>query len=252
MTETEDKAAGLTHEQIAEFRRNGFLSVGKLLSDEDVHLLRAEYDRVFEEARRDGSFRNLAGEEPDTPTEMLQIMQMCERSIPFRRLLFQTEILDIFESLIGPNIQLFHDQALYKPAHHGDAVFWHQDNGYWKCVPANLVTCWLTLDDVNVENGAMHLIPGSHLSAMSHERGEKEILFDLETEVDASRAVVVDLSAGGAMFHHCQTLHFTPPNKTDRPRRAFAIHCMPPGTRSEHSGAHLEVSFQRPMLRMKM
>ena len=51
--------------------------------------------------------------------QMLQIMQMCERSIHFRQLLYDTRILDIAEDLIGPNIQLFHDQALYKPAHHG-------------------------------------------------------------------------------------------------------------------------------------
>ena len=35
-------------------------------------------------------------------------------------------------------------------------------------------------------------------------------------------------------------------------RRAFAIHYMPPGTRSESSGKYLEVSFGRPMLRMRM
>ena len=30
-----------------------------------MDLLGGEYDRVFAEAREDGSFRNLAGEEPD-------------------------------------------------------------------------------------------------------------------------------------------------------------------------------------------
>ena len=179
-------------------------------------------------------------------------MQMCERSIPFRRLLYNEAILDIVESLIGPKIQLFHDQALYKPARHGDAVFWHQNNGYWRCLPANLVTCWLTLHDVNGENGTMHLIPGTHLAAMKHERGEKEILFDLEEEADASKAVEVDLPAGGAMFHHCQTMHYTPSNQTDPPRRTFAIHFMSPGTKSEHPGEYMQVSFGRPMLRMKM
>ena len=43
-------------------------------------------------------------------------------------------------------------------------------------------------------------------------------------------AVVIDLPVGGVMFHHCQTLHSTPPNRTERQRRAFAIHFMPPGT----------------------
>ena len=37
--------------------------------------------------------------------------------------------------LIGPTIQLFHDQALFKPAHTGGPIHWHQDNGYWQCEP---------------------------------------------------------------------------------------------------------------------
>ena len=36
------------------------------------------------------------------------------------------------------------------------------DNIYWKCEPANLVSCWITLDDAYLENGAMQVIPGSH------------------------------------------------------------------------------------------
>ena len=131
-------------------------------------------------------------------------------------------------------------------------MFWHQDNAYWKCIPANLASCWLTLDDVNVENGAMHLMPGSHLAPLGHDRSQStSSLLDIGDQVDEDQAAVVDLPAGGALFHHCQTLHYTPPNKPERQRRAFAIHFMPPGTRSGHTGEFLEVSFGRPMLRMR-
>jgi ectoine hydroxylase-related dioxygenase (phytanoyl-CoA dioxygenase family) len=174
-------------------------------------------------------------------------MQMCERSLSFRRLLYQEPILDIAEDLIGPNIQLFHDQALFKPAHHGGPIHPHQDNAYWRCLPATLVSCWLTLDDVDVDNGAMHLLPGSHLAAMGHERGD--VLLDAGTP-NPAESRVVPLPAGGALFHHCQTLHFTPPNRTDRQRRAFAIHFMTPGTRSPRG--ELPIGFSRPLLRGHM
>ena len=69
----------------------------------------------------------------------------------------------------------------------------------------------------------------------SHERSpESGALLDVGQRVDTSQAEVVDLPAGGALFHHCQTLHYTPPNATSRQRRALAIHLMPPGTRSGH------------------
>lgn len=250
----------LTPEQIDDFRRRGYLSYGPLLPDELLEELRREYDRVFAEAATDGRYRNLSIDDTDdpeakraAPEQMLQIMQMCERSIAFRRLLYFEGLLDIVEDLIGPNIQLFHDQALYKPAHHGGPVFWHQDNAYWRCLPAHLVSCWLTLDAVNIDNGAMHVIPGSHLQTFDHQRSQSTgALLDMGEAVDAASAQVIDLPAGGAMFHHCQTLHYTPPNRTDRQRRALAIHFMPPGTRSGRTGEYLGVSFGRPVLRQRL
>lgn len=254
-------SGGLTVEQVDEFHERGFLSLGKILDDDRVALLRTEYDKVFELAQTTGEYRNLAMKQelPDSdekkasPTQMLQIMQMCERNIHYRQLLFHSPTLDIVESLLGPNLQLFHDQALFKPAHCGGPVFWHQDNAYWKCVPANLVSVWMTLDDVDASNGAMHVIPGSHLQSVAHDpSSEAGLLLDLKDSVDAAKAVVIELPAGGAMLHHCQTLHYTPPNHTDRQRRAVIVHFMTPGTRSLSTGAYIPVSFTNPMLRMKM
>ena len=259
MIEESTSAGRLSPDQIAGFHTDGYLPIGKLLDDDIVEALRAEYDRLFDEARETGQYRNLAIDNTDSIQEkagadgqMLQITQMCERSLLFRQLLYDDRILDIVQDLLGPNIQLFHDQALYKPARQGESVFWHQDNAYWRCVPANLLSCWLTLDDVNRENGAMHVIPGSHLRAIDHQHAEStNALLDSSDQVDTSKAAIIDLPAGGVMFHHCQTLHHTPPNKTDRQRRAFAIHFMTPGTRGK-DGTHLEVSFARPLLRARI
>jgi ectoine hydroxylase-related dioxygenase (phytanoyl-CoA dioxygenase family) len=226
---TENPNRSLTQDQIDAFRRDGFVVIGKLLDDTVLGELRSEYDRLFDEARTDSRYRNLAADggaaqrhDEGAVEEMLQIMQMCERSLLYRRLLYDERILDVVEDLLGPNIQLFHDQALFKPAHHGGPIHWHQDNAYWRCLPANLVSCWLTLDDVDAENGAMHLLPGSHLETAGHERPDGEVLLDAGGVADGRRPVVVELPAGGAMFHHCQALHSTPPNRTDRQRRAFA------------------------------
>lgn len=257
----------LSSDQITDFLDAGYLSIGKLLDDDTVELLRSEYDRLFAEALQDGRYRNLAiddtddlDEKRDAEGQMLQIMQACGRSMAFRRLLYDDRILDIVESLIGPNIQLYHDQALYKPAHHGEAVFWHQDNAYWKCIPANLVSCWLTLDDVDADNGAMHVIPGSHRRPLDHDRSDQNTLLDVGESVNADEAQVVPLPAGGVMFHHCQTLHYTPPNRTPRQRRALAIHFMTPGTTRTATDPDtgelirdpMPITFSRPLLRARI
>jgi len=252
-------ALALAQEQINHFCREGYLRIGKILEDDELVLLREQYELEFEKARESNTYTNLSIEAGDdseakeiVPQRMLQITQMCERNIHYRRLVHNEKILDIAEDLIGPNIQLFHDQALFKPASDGGAVFWHQDNAYWTCRPANLISCWLTLDDTDTKNGAMQVIPGSHLTLVPHELSKERGALLYVKDQDDSRAVAIELPAGGCMFHHCQTLHYTQPNETDRQRRAFVIHLMMPGTRSAmESDKNFEVGFKRPLLRAK-
>ena len=235
--------SALDQEQLNNFHTQGYLRFGALLEEDLVLSLREEYDRLFAEARATDRYRDLS----DDDDEMLQIMQMCERSLSFRRLCYHDAILDIIQDLIGSDIQLFHDQGLFKPAYSGGPIHWHQDNAYWLCKPAELVSCWLTLDDVDAANGAMHVLPGSHRVAVDHSQGAGTLL-DASAMIDSSTAVAIDLPAGGVMFHHCQTFHYTPPNRTDRQRRAFAIHFMRPGTLSEREGV-MPVNFSHPLLR---
>ncbi|MCC6581235.1 MAG: phytanoyl-CoA dioxygenase family protein [Phycisphaeraceae bacterium] len=247
----------LTQQQIDTFWHDGFLPWQRILDDNELELLRQEYDREFELAQRSGQFRTLVGE-PEAgggtavaPKRVLQILQLCERNIHFRKLIHDTRILDVASDLVGPNLQLFHDQALFKPAFEGGAVSWHQDNAYWKCRPATLISCWLTLDDVDRDNGAMQLIPGSHLKPIWHQPGSgSEVLMNVEDQVDVSQAVVVDLPAGACMFHHCLTLHYTQPNTTTRQRRAYAVHLMQPGTQRGWGEPRMACDYSHPILRM--
>jgi phytanoyl-CoA hydroxylase len=256
----------LTSRQTNFYTEHGYLAYGPLLDAAELELLRREYDQEFERAIEDQSCRDLSKGETaagqDKPRQLYQITQLCERNIHFRRLLFKPELLDLVEALIGPNIMLFEDQALWKPALTGGRVFWHQDNAYWHCSPENLVSCWLTLDDVERENGAMQIIPGSHLRSTTHDSADKEevLLKSAVTPEEEADAVVVDLPAGGCMFHHCRTLHCTAPNTTQRQRRAYAMHFMCPGTRgrdftrvTEGEDVDLfKVGFNHPILRLRM
>lgn len=247
----------MTQDQLDAFWLNGFVSCGQILGSDEIDVLRREYDAEFDRAWREDSLRNLSirdGSGPEekrgAPAQMLQIMQMCERNIHFRKLLYHEAILDLAEDLVGPNLMLFHDQALYKPARTGGPVLWHQDNAYWRCRPALLISCWITLDDVDRDNGAMHFVPGTHLQPVGHERGQGGgPLLDVGERVDPQSVVVVPLPAGGGLFHHCQTLHYTPPNATDRQRRAFVIHFMQPGTRNA-KGEVIRPGFKNPILRV--
>ena len=232
----------LNDQQIQIFQKEGYLAIPHQLVDKD-HLqeLRSAYDKVFEKRSQTNGqgWRNLSatdGKENYKQQEMLQIMEMWEKSEIFHQLLFHPPLLSIVACLIGPNIQLFHDQALYKPAQIGGPVPWHQDNGYWQCEPANLVSIWLALDDADTENGCMNVIPGSHLVEPSdHSRAKhsgQDLPALLSVDVNEDYGVSVPLKSGFGMVHHCLTLHQTNPNGSDRDRRAIVIHYMPVGTKN--------------------
>ena len=105
----------LSKEAIEEFQCQGYLKIDhQLIENGHLEILRQQYDQIFvEHKNNDGQgLRNLAVTEGATsqrPTEMLQIMEMWQKNEQFYKLLFHQPLLDIAESLIGKNIQLFHD-----------------------------------------------------------------------------------------------------------------------------------------------
>ena len=236
----------LSLQEAEAFKSEGYLKINeRVIDDNHLTVLREHYDTLFAERRgtTGKGMRNLAvvdssenDDAEDRTEEMLQIMEMWRLDEEYQKLLYHKPLLDIVESLIGTEIQLFHDQALYKPAYHGGEVFWHQDNAYWQCDPPNLVSIWIALDDADEENGCMNVIPGSHLEGLtSHgraksEKGELPAL--LEVDADETRAVAVPVKAGYVMVHHCMTLHQTNSNRSPRDRRAMVIHYMSTGTRN--------------------
>jgi len=227
------------------FQREGYLKVPyQVIEEEYLQRLRRSYDTVFNDYEVGEGLRNLSKTESKTEEaaetndgEMWQVMGMWKRNEDFRQLVYHKPLLDIAESLIGGNIQLFQDQALYKPANIGGPIPWHQDNNYWHCQPADLVSIWIALDDTDEENGCMNVIPGSHVSGtLEHSRakagdGNTSAIL-MTSQVDDSKAVPISLSMGYAMVHHCLTFHTTQPNYSRRDRRAMVIHYMPVGTRN--------------------
>src|SRR6478672_10647701 len=78
--------------------------------------------------------------------------------------LLADEVLDVVESLIGPDIALWSSHFICKPPGVGKRVPWHEDSAYWGKVldPMEVVTVWLAVDPSTASNGCMRVIPGTH------------------------------------------------------------------------------------------
>jgi ectoine hydroxylase-related dioxygenase (phytanoyl-CoA dioxygenase family) len=141
-------------------------------------------------------------------------------------------ILDLVESVLGPDI-IFWAAALFcKPPGEGREVAWHQDGVYWPIDPPETLTVWVAIDAASPENGSMQYLPGSHkIGVLPHEASEREGLVlntaIVETAVDTSIAVSVVLEPGQVSMHHIHLVHGSPPNRSARRRAGLTLRYMP-------------------------
>jgi ectoine hydroxylase-related dioxygenase (phytanoyl-CoA dioxygenase family) len=138
-------------------------------------------------------------------------------------------ILDVVEKVLGPDLLLLMSGLIVKPPHHGYPVDWHQDNTYWASVSGtDIVTVWLAIDDVNVENGCMHVLPRSHqdyVEIPTVKTDENSVLkkkIEITAEMKAG-ALPIELKAGDLSIHDSFILHSSPANVSPRRRAGYTI-----------------------------
>lgn len=137
------------------------------------------------------------------------------------------------QSVLGPDIILWGSQVFCKPAGTGLEVPWHQDGEYWPIRPLATCSVWIALDDVDVDNGAMRYVPGSHReqTLYPHSRSERTDLALNEVlapaHIDESRARYDILRAGELSLHDVYLVHGSAANRSNRRRAGFVARYMP-------------------------
>ena len=139
------------------------------------------------------------------------------------------------------------DMLIYKEPGQTAETPWHQDFAYSQmpfaepglAIPSDeVVQFWLTLDDVDEENGCMHFVPGVHRQPLlEHVVAGGEVDYsqrllairEPEAVLDLDVAVACPLKKGGATVHNYGTPHYTTGNRTtDRQRRAYIFNFASP------------------------
>ena len=137
-------------------------------------------------------------------------------------------ILDYVEDILGPDFYLWGSNFFIKPPHSSSTVGWHQDTYYWPLEPKISATVWVAFEDVDEENAAMQVIPGSHTAGLlKHSRSTAtDSVLTLECEQGQFRedsAVSLNLRAGQVSIHDDKLVHGSPANHSDRRRAGLTI-----------------------------
>jgi ectoine hydroxylase-related dioxygenase (phytanoyl-CoA dioxygenase family) len=217
----------LTVEQVEIFNTDGYLSVDSVLSPEELDELRRVTDEFVEQSRNvtenDATFDLEPGHTAESP-QLRRIIRPVSKHPVYEKFVHHEDILNIVESLLGPNLRYHNNKMNMKNPGHGSAVEWHQDWAFYPHTNDDLLEVGIALDDMTEENGALMVIPGSHKDKVwDHHQDGLFVGAVTDPTFQPDDAVSVTVKAGGITLHHVRMVHGSKPNESDKPRRMFFI-----------------------------
>ncbi|XP_045196446.2 L-proline trans-4-hydroxylase-like [Mercenaria mercenaria] len=213
----------VTEDMKAKFDENGCILVRNFLSKEEVNhvmtSLESKEFRTYMYGVDDGEGRkahmNVWNQPGDDITGMLG---RCEK------------VVNTCEQLMGGEVYHYHSKLMGKPPREGGRHLWHQDYGYWYengCLYPNMITVFMAMDKCEKANGCLQYLPGSQkCGRIEHHRLGGQFEADTERIKEIQKQIPLqyaELEEGDALFMHCNVLHCSSANLSDK--RRWALLC---------------------------
>jgi phytanoyl-CoA hydroxylase len=190
----------------------------------------------------------------DKTGKIKQIQYLHRLDPEFQRVV--DDLRPIAEALTGSsNLTLLNVQLFEKHIDISKPTRSHQDNAYFKMEPASALTFWLSLDDIDEENGCLYYAPKTHLTpTRKHQRYHPHTTFRVRSGVPGLSLCLhehpeeTDLpmhtSKGDLLVHNCNLVHRAGKNSSvNRRRRAIGLVFIP--TECEESSRLVEYHNER-------
>ena len=247
----------LTDRQVAEFWRDGVVTVPDAVNPTQLAALRADLDGWVEESRSheepwgktlDGRprFDVQPGHSAARPA-LRRVAAPSEVSNAHYEVMVDSAMVDMVAALIGPDVKVHHSKVNTKLPGSATEVEWHQDFPYTPHSNTDLVTALLMVDEVTEENGPLEVAPGSHdgpLHSLWHDGTFTGAIAPDVASGLRRDAVRCTGDAGSVCLMHTKLAHGSAPNRSDRPRTLFicvyaagdALPCGPSPVPTVHQG----------------
>ena len=216
----------LTSAQVEQYDEQGFFLLRGAFSKEEINQVLNEIDpfekKVTEDLRQYENGKFLISRADDiTFTTHLVLYSDFLKAFASHKV-----FKGLCQDLIGGDVRLYWDQAVYKKGDTQEDFPWHQDNGYTFVNPQAYLTCWIPLTDTDESNGCPWVIPKLHkMGTLKHDVTE----LGYKIKLDDSDAIPVPAKAGDIVVFSSLTPHCTGPNKTDSTRKSYILQYAPNG-----------------------
>jgi ectoine hydroxylase-related dioxygenase (phytanoyl-CoA dioxygenase family) len=215
----------LTEDQIAAYRRDGFIVVPDVFSPAEVDELRAVTDDfVRASARVTANDEIFDLEDTHTAAEprLRRIKTPHYHHEAYARAVKHPKVVEMLVQLWG-SLRFDSGKLNLKSAGYGAPIEWHQDWAFYPHTNDDLAAVGIMLDDFTMDNGPMMVIPGSHLGpTFDHHGSDGRFCGAMDPEdpaVDYSKAVPCLGKAGSITIHHVRAVHGSATNFSGKERR---------------------------------
>ena len=218
----------LSPEQIKSFDENGYAIVEDAFSSEEIEKVLEKIDPF--EFNVTEALKGLDGGKffISRAEEITFTTHLVTQSKELKEFSKHEVFTGICKDLVGDNVRLYWDQAVYKKPGTKDEFPWHQDNGYTFIEPQAYLTCWVALTDTDETNGCPCVMPGLHKKGTLHHETTD---IGYEIPLDSSDSVTLPLKAGSIAVFSSLTPHRTGPNLNEDIRKAYILQYAPEGSK---------------------
>jgi ectoine hydroxylase-related dioxygenase (phytanoyl-CoA dioxygenase family) len=214
--------------QRAQFTDQGFLFLPQFLESREVLALGQVIERHVRAYQKELSDSNTQG--VSRAGEISFTQHLAEQDEVVARFVRHERLVGLAISLLGPDIELYWDQAVYKLPDTAREFPWHQDNGYTPVEPEQYLTVWIALGEVTIENGGLWILPGSHTRGV---RPHLDTPIGKAADVGGARGIPVEARPGDVLAFSSLLLHKSGPNLSRGERRAYIVQYAPQGVRDK-------------------
>jgi len=215
----------LSQATLAAYRRDGFIVLRDVLDAPEVEALRQVTDGFVSNARTVAANDDIYDlEDSHSPVEprVRRIKAPHLHHPEYARVSRHPKIVDALKDLWG-TVRFDTGKLNMKSAGYGAPVEWHQDWAFYPHTNDDLAAVGIMLDDCEMENGPMMVVPGSHLGPVYDHHGPDGrfcgAIDPTACDIDLSRAVPCLGKAGSITVHHVRAVHGSATNFSGRERR---------------------------------
>jgi phytanoyl-CoA hydroxylase len=225
----------LTNQERNKFIEDGFFIRENAFSEAEVDQLTGWIDQYVKS--HDDELTKVGTEGISRANEITFTSHLASKDPQIMRFVSQEHLVGLASELIDKNVALYWDQAVYKKPGTKKDFPWHQDNGYTPIEPEQYLTCWIALEDADVENGCIWVLPGSHKNGLVHHE-MTDIGYNCYNGEDPG--VPAPVKKGGMVVFSSLTFHKSGPNLSqDRIRKGYIVQYTTPDAISKKTGERL-------------